>query len=259
MERPRALVLRADGINCDEETAHAFSQAGARVRRVHINHIIEGDEKLSDNDILALSGGFSYGDHIRSGIVLAAELRKRLDDDLGRFIDDKGIIIGICNGFQVLVNAGLLPTDKPAQLTASLEHNDSGRFETLWPTMQVSRNSPCPFLSDLPDQVTYMVAHGEGRFETPPESLCTIEAKRFVAFRYIDRQGQMAENYPDNPNGAMNAIAGICSESGLILGMMPHPERFVETTHYPNWRRVPGQEPQGLLLFMSMVNYIKNR
>lgn len=253
--KPRVCLLRTDGTNCDNETYYAFEKAGAECRKVHVNQLRTGAENLADYQILALSGGFSYGDDVHSGKVLAVELTSFLKESLQNFVDKGKPVIGICNGFQVLVRTGLLPDRKLGQIKTTLMNNDSGRFECRWITAKVE-DSPCIFTKGMAGSVISMQsAHGEGKFYTDKEQLRQLEESGRVVFRYIDPKGMPTMDYPYNPNGSLNSIAGICDQTGLVLGLMPHPERFVELFQHPNWRRGEYETPHGLPIFFNAVNY----
>lgn len=255
--KPKVLVLKADGTNCDEETAFAFNLAGGDSKIVHVNELRTKKEKLTSFQILAIPGGFSYGDDIVSGKILAVELASFFSEELKKFIERKNtIIIGICNGFQVLVRTGLLPFGTMGKMQATLTNNDSGHFECRWVNLKIDDRNTCVFLRDMKGAVSYQVAHGEGKFFASSETIKTIEQSKLVVFRYVDDKGNPTQKYPDNPNGALNAIAGICDPSGRILGLMPHPERFVRRDQHPNWRRLPNLEPQGFPVFQRMVLYV---
>ncbi|MBI4036945.1 phosphoribosylformylglycinamidine synthase I [Candidatus Daviesbacteria bacterium] len=261
MERPRVCVLKTDGINCDGELAYSFELAGGKPQHVHINELITKEARLSDYQILAIPGGFSYGDDIASGRVLANELTSRLRDEVHEFVETKrGLVLGICNGFQVLVRTGLLPNRRFINtlddMDATLDFNNSGHFECRWVNLAVE-DSGCEFTKGMDQVVSIQVAHGEGNFYVKPETLRDIEDKKLVAFRYCDVLGNSTQEYPLNPNGSINAIAGITDITGRILGLMPHPERFVLKTQHPNWRRMEISKPQGLPLFEGMVSYAK--
>lgn len=253
---PKVCVLKTDGINCDEETMHAFSLASGRPKLVHINELRSREDDLRNYQILAIPGGFSYGDDVASGKILALELTSYLADQIDDFTQGrKGLVLGVCNGFQVLVRTGLLPFGTLGEMHATLAHNESGHFECRWVNLKIEENNGCVFLKDWQGVISYQVAHGEGKFYAPPKALEQIEGENLVVFRYCDPLENPTQEYPLNPNGSMNAIAGICDHSGRILGLMPHPERFVEKTQHPNWRRSPDLEPQGLPLFQKMVAY----
>lgn len=256
----KVLVLKADGTNRDEEMAYAFKVAGADVKIVHVNQLRDGSEKIGSYNILALPGGFAYGDDIVSGKILAIELTSFLQSQMGKFIERKDTaIIGVCNGFQVLVRTGLLPFRKFGEMSVSLTNNDSGHFECRWIKVKVSENNSSPFLKGMEGNVLmYPVAHGEGKFFCSNKTLGQIEEKNLVAFRYVDQDGNPTQDYPNNPNGALNAIVGITDTTGRILGMMPHPECFVRCEQHPNWRR--GKiKIDGLPLFENIVNWVKEQ
>lgn len=254
--KPRVCILRTDGTNCDQETAYAFSKAGGDCRLVHVNQMRHGTEKLADYQILVVPGGFSYGDDIHSGKVLSVEMASFLNDQLRRFVDDGKLVLGICNGFQVLVRTGLLPWGELGSIQATLMQNDSGRFECRWTSLLVEQNH-CVFTRGLGGSVVqYQAAHGEGKFFTDEVTLQKIEQSGQVVFRYASSaSGKPTQDYPQNPNGSLHAIAGICDPTGRVLGLMPHPERFVESFHHPNWRRAALGEPHGLPLFRNAVAY----
>lgn len=261
--KPKVLVLKTDGINCDSETAFAFNLVGGNASIVHVNDLRNKKDSLNNYHILAIPGGFSYGDDVVSGKILAIELASFFSKELKKFIKRKDtLIIGICNGFQVLVRAGLLPFEELGKMSAALTNNDSGHFECRWINLRIEKNNNCVFLNNLTMKqfsnfVSYQVAHGEGKFFAPKNIIEKIEKQNLVVFRYADENGEPTQKYPDNPNGALNAIAGICDPSGKILGLMPHPERFVRIEQHPNWRRMPDLKPQGLPIFENMINYVK--
>lgn len=260
--KPKVLVLKADGINCDEELAFAFKLAGGQVETVHINDLRSKKKKLSSYQILAIPGGFSYGDDIVSGKILAVELTSFLSKELKKFIKRKNtLVIGICNGFQVLVRTGLLPFNHLGKMDVTLTNNDSGHFECRWIKLKI-QPSKCPFLNNeamkqFNNVLSFQVAHGEGKFFANSKVLKDIEKKGLVVFRYVDENGRATQKYPQNPNGSLNAIAGICDPTGRILGLMPHPERYVLKEQYPNWRSSEKEKPQGLQIFEGMIKYVK--
>lgn len=259
---PRVCVLKTDGINCDEETMHAFHVAGGRPKLVHVNELRSRDEELKDYQILALPGGFSYGDDVSSGKILALELTSYLADQINDFTQGrKGLVLGICNGFQTLLKTGLQPFGTLGEMYATLVRNDSGLFECRQVNLKIEKKHSCVFLEGSNDIVSYQVAHGEGKFKASQKALEQIEGENLVVFKYCDILGNPTQEYPQNPNGSLNAIAGICDHSGRILGLMPHPERAVEETQYPNWRRerIKGTpiKPQGLQIFQKMISYAR--
>ena len=267
--KPRACILRTDGTNCDEELFYAFEKFGAAPQYVQVNQLRSKDLKLRDFQILALPGGFSYGDDIASGKVLAIELISFLKDELAEFIAKKGLILGICNGFQTLVRTGLLPFNNLGKMDATLAQNESGHFECRWVKVKIEK-SKCVFLSQsLPDTVSgykdtvsldIAVNHGEGKFFADSATLKKLESQNLVTFRYVDESGKPTQNYPQNPNGSVNAIAGVCDPTGRILGLMPHPEKFVKLTQHPNWRRLPKDtKPHGAHIFENMIRFAKQQ
>jgi phosphoribosylformylglycinamidine synthase subunit PurQ / glutaminase len=251
MAQPRALVLRAPGTNCDEETAAAWSLAGAAAETWHVGRVLEAPGALDRFQVLTIPGGFSYGDDLGAGRILAVRLAA-LGEALGRFCDRGGLVLGICNGFQVLVQAGLLPGGAGAP-RATLTHNDSGRFEARWVRL-LPTPGPCPFLTDA-EPIELPVAHGEGKFLTAdPGALAALERSGQVVLRYVDEHGRPTEAYPANPNGSPGGVAGLCDPSGRIFGLMPHPERHVDPLHHPRWTRLgPKPEGDGLRIFRNAV------
>lgn len=253
---PRVCILKADGTNCDEETAHAFALARGAPERVHVNQLREKRRSLRDYAILAISGGFSYGDDIVSGKVLALELISYLADELRTFVASGKLVLGICNGFQVLVRTGLLPFQNLGTMDATLVANDSGVFECRWVNL-VAPKSPCIFTEGLEErEISLMVAHGEGRFFAEENEAQRIVEDNLIALRYSSK-GVPTSDYPANPNGSMGAIAGVCDPTGRIFGLMPHPERFVKREQHPNWRRLSLGPPHGLPFFVNAVNFAK--
>lgn len=251
--KPKVLILRTAGTNCDAETDMAFQFAGADTALVHVQHLISGTVVLADYHILALPGGFSYGDDIAAGILLAIEMKHKLTDVLRKFVDDGKLIIGICNGFQVLVRTGLLPGSDVSEMTqqATLAMNTSAKFECRWVDLE-TQGSPCVFTEGIKPNVYLPVAHAEGRFTAPPDVLTALEANNQVVFRYAEGC------YPNNPNGSDNNIAGICDPTGRIFGLMPHPERFLTKWNHPRWTRSTdsSQEGEGFPIFKNAVDYI---
>ncbi|MEK9207638.1 MAG: phosphoribosylformylglycinamidine synthase subunit PurQ, partial [Patescibacteria group bacterium] len=188
------------------------------------------------------------------------EIVAYLSDELKKFISRSNTaLLGVCNGFQVLVRTGLVPFDRIGEMDATLVNNDSGHFECRWIKVKIEKGSRSKFLTDLDDQIIwYPVAHGEGKFMATPKALSRIEKENLVAFRYVDRKGNLTQKYPDNPNGSTNAIVGISDETGRVLGLMPHPECFVRIEQHPNWRRGEVPSPQGLPLFENIIEFVRN-
>ena len=259
MAKVRTMVLRAAGINCDDETKYAFELAGSAVEKVHINQLVRGEVRLGDYQILALSGGFSYGDDIASGRLLANELKNKLGDQLAEFVHHGGLVIGVCNGFQVLVKSGLLPelSEKGSQ-QVTLTYNESGKFEDRWVYLKVPRDSKCVFLAGI-DHLYLPVAHGEGRF-VPGDAgmLNRLWQNGQVALQYANPDGEI-DGYPWNPNGSLDSIAGISDATGRVFGLMPHPERFLHYTNHPRWTREKlPEEGDGLRIFRNAVEWVGN-
>ena len=255
MTTPKVCVLRAPGTNCDVETAYALEKAGAEAERVHVNRLVEDPDLFSAHHILVLPGGFSYGDDIASAKVLANELRFALGDALRRFVEDGKLILGICNGFQVLVKSGLLGADESGQSRVTLSFNDSGRYEDRWVYLKAAE-SKCVFVK--PGEDAYLpVAHAEGKFLVrDPEVLDALGAGGQIVFRYVGPDGQPEAGYPWNPNGSMGEVAAVCDATGRIMGMMPHPERHVDGTQHPRWTRMgPKPEGDGARVFRNAVEF----
>jgi phosphoribosylformylglycinamidine synthase len=257
----RALVLRTAGTNCDLETQFAWEKAGARAERVHINRLIENPRRLADYQVLTIPGGFSYGDDIAAGKIFANQLVHHLAEVLHDFLAADRLVLGICNGFQVLVKCGLLPGSADGRptlsQTATLTNNDSGRFEDRWVRLRTDTDR-CALLAKG-DVLDLPVAHGEGKFipaaDLPLEKL---EKAGQVALRYVGPDGKTGAGYPWNPNGSVGDVAGISDPTGRILGLMPHPERHVLAEHHPQWtRRPPAEAGDGLAMFRRGVAYFK--
>lgn len=254
--KPKVCVLRAAGTNCDKETAFAFKRVGSATQLVHINSIISKEVSLSEFHILAIPGGFTYGDDIAAGKILANELRYKLKDELKEFLKQGKLIIGICNGFQVLVKSGLLPGNYELKQEASLIINDSGKFEDRW--VYLREQSKCVWTRGLPKIIYLPVAHGEGKFVVQNRKvLDRIKQNKQIVFQYCDEEGHLAK-YPCNPNGSIENIAGICDEEGRILGLMPHPERHIYLQHHPRWNSLKGKEAgEGLQIFQNGIDYVR--
>lgn len=262
MEQVKAIVLRAAGVNCDVETAHALELAGAEARRIHINRIIDDPGLLEEFQIMVFPGGFSYGDDVAAGKILGNQVVHHLADSIHKFIKDGKLILGICNGFQVLVKIGILPgfgedvqnMDFASQ-PVSITDNDSGLFEDRWVYLEpVSER--CVFLE--PGKRIYLpVAHGEGKVVTrSSDILDKVESEGYIAFKYVDAEGKEGR-FPVNPNGSMKSIAGLTDSTGRVLGLMPHPERFVHHTQHPRWTRHEQLDADGMTIFDNAVKYIK--
>jgi len=255
MVAPQALILRAPGTNCDRDVSIALQCAGAQPQLMHIRELLRRPEALQRFQLLVLPGGFSYGDDAGAGKILAVELQHFLADALREFRNAEKLILGICNGFQVLVKAGLLlpPDDEGPLLT--LAPNTQGRYEDRWVHLAVGQ-TPSPFLTGL-ERMYVPVAHGEGRFLTRQDWILRgLEQTGQVALRYVSPAGD-AEGFPYNPNGSQGAVAGLCDASGRVLGLMPHPERHIFGTQHPRWTREGlKKEGDGLQLFRNAVEYL---
>lgn len=264
--KPRVVVLRTAGTNCDIETAHGFKLAGGEPHLVHINELLRKNKRLLDYDILAVPGGFSYGDDIAAGKILANEVKHLLTKEITKFARMGRPVIGICNGFQVLVKTGLLPDGgEDLAQKVTLTFNDSGKFEDRWVYLKKETGSRkpeagCIWTKGLPKMIYLPVAHGEGKFVTRDEKvLKDVEDGGLVVFRYADRKGRLA-SYPWNPNASLNNIAGICNKGGTMLGLMPHPERYLYRCNHPRWTREDlPEEGVGLAMFRNAVRYVKNK
>ena len=262
MAQPRVLILRAPGTNCDEETAHAFALAGGVAERWHVNRVLESPQRLGEFQVLCIPGGFSYGDDIAAGRILGNQIQHHLADALESFRESGKLILGICNGFQVLLKTKLLAAPDDRGPSATLTLNDSGRFEARWVRLGVEPGK-CVFLQGI-QAMELPVAHAEGKFVTrDAEVFSAMEAAGQLVLRYRPgaRTPRLARAepdvpYPANPNGAMGDVAGICDTTGRVLGLMPHPERFVDPTQHPRWTREPRREAgDGLRLFQNAVRY----
>jgi len=272
MAIPRVCVLRAPGTNCDPETAHAFELCGARTERLHLLRILEHPELLNQFQVLCIPGGFSYGDDIGAGVIFASHLQGRLSDVLREFLSADKLCLGICNGFQVLLKSGILPggaagleAASSGQRDATLTWNDNGRYTALWVKLQ-NLSPQNAFLKGI-DEIELPVAHAEGRIVVREPSIVeSWQAAGQIAACYRAQNGTDVQtpsdwlaqklDYPDNPNGSVANIAGLSDESGRVLGLMPHPERFIHATQHPTWTRQKLRgEGDGLKLFRNAVDY----
>jgi phosphoribosylformylglycinamidine synthase len=256
MAVPHVLILRAPGANCDVETEYAFEKAGAVADRVHINRVREQPNLLKQYQVLVAPGGFSYGDDVSAGKILAVQLAHFLGEELRRFRDREKLILGICNGFQALLKAGVLaPPDEHGPI-ATLTYNLSGKFEDRWVHMKATPGK-CPFLVGV-DRLYLPIAHGEGRFVCREQWLLDgLGQAGQVVLRYVDEDGNPG-GFPVNPNGSQGDVAGLCDATGRVLGLMPHPERHTLPTHHPQWTR-RGLQPDGdgMLIFRNAVRFFQ--
>jgi phosphoribosylformylglycinamidine synthase I len=258
MEEIRAIVLRAAGTNCDMETEYALELAGARADRVHINRAIEDKELLDRYHILVFPGGFSYGDDVAAGRILANQVIHHLSQSVRKFIDDGKLVLGICNGFQVLVKAGILPgTGSFRQEDVTITCNDSGRYEDRWVHL-APQTGRCVFIE--PERQIYLpVAHAEGKVVArSEEALQKLTTESYIAYKYVDENGEEGP-FPINPNGSVDSIAGLTDSTGRVLGLMPHPERFIRRTQHPHWSRLGEDlDPDGIKIFRNAVRYVRD-
>jgi len=265
-----ALVLTGYGLNCDHETAYALELAGATVSRVHINSLIEGAVSLNDFQILIFGGGFSWGDDHGAGVIQAVRMKTNLGNQMLEFIDAGKLVFGICNGFQTLVNLGLLPGFDRDYTTRSvaLTFNDCGNFRNDWVTMAVNPETHCIFTVGL-DQMEFPVRHGEGKFYADDVIIRRLIDDNQVVARYALPGGEPADGaFPYNPNGSVYDIAGICDPTGRVFGLMPHPEAFNHWTNHPDWTRMREKNRRqgktadsgptiGIRVFKNAVDYIR--
>lgn len=267
MSKARVLVLTGYGTNCQVETAYIAQRAGAdEVVIGHFADIIQERYKISDFNFLIFPGGFLDGDHLGAAQAHAIRLGysrtksgSSLLDSIQRLFSDGGLILGICNGFQLLVKLGLLPAydQKYYQRQVSLSYNDSSRFEDRWVRLKCNPASPCIFTRNL-ESLYLPVRHGEGKLTVLNETIMQgIQHENLIALQYVDQDGQITQKYPENPNGSPLAIAGLTDPSGQILGLMPHPEAYNHVTNHPSWTRGLIQE-QGSLLFGEAISYLQN-
>jgi phosphoribosylformylglycinamidine synthase subunit PurQ / glutaminase len=257
MATPKALVLRAAGTNCDGETQHALKLAGFESERVHVFRLMEDPTLLAGFQFLVIPGGFSYGDDVAAGKILANQMLHRLADSLNEFLGADKLVLGICNGFQVMLKAGLLPWAKvspdQAHFDATLAWNDCGKFEDRWVHLRCDSDK-CVFLPKG-EVLALPIAHGEGKFVPREDSvLQTLRDGDQIALRYVDAEGKPG-GYPVNPNGSIDDVAGLCDSTGRAMGLMPHPERFVDITHHPQWTRREISRADGTIFFERAFAY----
>ena len=271
MKKVNALILTGFGLNCDNETAHVFELAGAKAHKIHINSLISGKIKLKDFQILVFGGGFSWGDDHGAGVIQALKLKDHIGNELLSFVDHGNLVIGICNGFQALVNLGLLPglDNDYTKRSVAITYNDCGNFRDQWVHLKTNRESPSVFTKNI-DIADFPIRHGEGKFIADQEIIDTLIANNQIVFQYADKAGMQAMGkFPLNPNGSMQDIAGICDPTGRIFGLMPHPEAYNHFTNHPDWTRNAQllkregksllQETIGVKLFKNGVDYFKEK
>ena len=284
--KPRVLILRAPGTNCDQETAFAFQQAGGKPEVLHLNRLLENPRLAAGYQILAIPGGFSYGDDISAGRIFGNQMRHHLKDCLEEFKAAGKLIIGICNGVQILVKSGVLLPDRADEPIATLTLNESGKFEDRWVHLRVA-GEKCVFLRGI-ERMYLPVAHAEGKFVArDAATLERLDAAGQLVLRYTiaipeRHRGNATEGvpysdsrlpipdptenategvpysavpYPANPNGAQLNVAGLCDETGRVFGLMPHPERHIDPTQHPRWTREPHERGDGLAVFENAVRF----
>jgi len=272
----RALVLTGYGLNCDYETDYSLKLSGAESHRLHVNELIHGGKSgsqsvLDDYHILVFDGGFSWGDDHGAGVLLASKLKFNMGEKIEAFTQQGKLIIGICNGFQVLVNLGLLPgfEGNYQERRVALIGNDRGNFINTWVNLKMNPESPCVFTRGL-SHMELTVRHGEGKFYASAEDIDLLFSHGQVVAQYANEKGDEARGqWPMNPNGSLRDIAGICDPTGRIFGLMPHPEAFNHHTNHPDWTRrreallrqgksIESLEGDGIQIFRNAVEYIKN-
>ena len=258
MAKPKALILRTAGTNCDMESAYAAEIAGFEPERVHVNRVASGEVSLDAYHFLFIPGGFSYGDDVAAGKIMALELHKRFGDALLRFEERGKLVLGVCNGFQVLIKTGLMPFhfSHPDDMRATLVGNDSGKFEDRWIHLGVEEKSVCVFTRGMKPRLELPIAHAEGKFLVKCHAdMRELETNGQIVLRYVSPSGGEPV-YPEAPNGSMGHIAGVCNPRGTIFGLMPHPERFLHRINHPRWTRedIP-EEGDGLAFFRNAYEY----
>ncbi len=260
MSDVRALCLRTAGINCDEETVRAFELAGARTDLLHLNVLVDAPQRLGDYRVLVVPGGFSYGDDVAAGRVFGVELREHLAAEIRAFVESGGFVLGICNGFQVVLELGLFEPDAPArERSIALAANASNRFEARWVTLR-AEDSACPWLT-AGELLPCPVAHAEGRLVVRDDAaLQRLIDRRQIVLRYAGAAPDRPAGYPANPNGSAADVAGLCDPSGRVVGLMPHPERNLTPWNHPLWTRLPSREVgEGVGFFRRIVDAAAGR
>lgn len=262
-KKVKVLALRTAGTNCDAETVFAFKSVGAQVDLVHINQLLNKEKSLEEYHILAIPGGFTYGDDIAAGKIMANELRIQLIDGLRKFIQEGKLMIGICNGFQILVKAGFLPGPDQEEngfaQTVTLMTNDCAKFEDRW--IYLKPTGRCVWTEGIGKVISLPVAHGEGKFVPQSEEILNkIRNNHQIVFKYCGSSGEKPK-YPQNPNGSLEDIAGITDATGRVFGLMPHPERHFLFTQHPRWTRMKRKSKfgDGAQIFQNGVDYAKRK
>ncbi len=252
----KALVLTGYGINCEVESKYAIEKSGGVADIVHLNKLLTDPKMLQNYNMLMIPGGFSFGDDLGSGKVFGNKMKFKIHDELTDFINGNNLVLGICNGFQVLVKMGLLPEPDFVQ-RATLIGNDSGHYEDRWVILKANQKSPCIFTKGI-DYLIVPVGHGEGKFVPANNATLTkLKENNQIVFQYVDEKSDINASYPHNPNGSIENIAGICDKSGKIFGMMPHPDRFTLPQNCPHWIKGNVKEALGLSVFKNAVDYMR--
>ncbi|MDD3276747.1 MAG: phosphoribosylformylglycinamidine synthase subunit PurQ [Kiritimatiellales bacterium] len=261
--KPKILIITGYGVNCEAESSRAWELAGAEPVQVHLNDLLDNPAQMRDFRGLMFIGGFSYGDHMTSGHVFALRVKHHLREELQKFIDAGKIILGVCNGFQTMTKIGLLPglNGEYFDPKVALMQNDCGTFQNFWVNLKFEAASPCIFTKGL-SGMPMPIRHGEGKiFTTDKTVIEQIETLGCAAARYADADGNPTMDFPANPNGSLNAIAGLCDPTGRIFGLMPHPEAYLFPENHPNWdvQKLNGTLPPqglGLKLFENGVKFL---
>jgi len=270
MKDVKVLIMTGFGLNCDNETAYAFQRAGAETRFVHINSLIDGSARLEDFQIMAFIGGFSWADDHGAGVIQAVRLKTNIGEKILEFVDRRNLVLGICNGFQALVNLGLLPGfgNDYTKRCVALTFNDCGNFRDQWVYLKTNPASPCVFTRGI-DTAELPIRHGEGKFYADDHTLARLLESNQIALQYAGADGNVARGcFPYNPNGSLYDIAGICDPTGRIFGLMPHPEAYNHMTNHPDWtrnlerakrrRKTPDSGPTaGIRMLQNAVDYVR--
>ncbi|MGD9045790.1 MAG: phosphoribosylformylglycinamidine synthase subunit PurQ [Desulfobacterales bacterium] len=271
MRDVNVLIMSGFGLNCDTETAYAFELAGAKARSVHINSLIDGSARLEDFQVIVFIGGFSWADDHGAGVVQAVRLKTNIGAKMLEFVDGGNLVLGICNGFQALVNLGLLPgfDQDYTRRSVALTINDCGNFRNQWVYLKSNPASPCVFTREI-DTAEFPVRHGEGKFYADDDTLDRLRENNQIALQYARPDGTPARGrFPDNPNGSLHDIAGICDPTGRIFGLMPHPEAYNHWTNHPDWTRrhekarrqgrtLDSGPTVGIRMLQNAVDYIRS-
>ena len=264
MTKVKALIITGFGLNCERETTAAFTVAGAQADQIHLTDLLTSKESLHDYQILAFIGGFSFGDHLGAGTVFSNRIKGELSEQLQKFVADGKLVIGICNGFQTITRLGLVPaTAATFEQEVALSFNKQEVFRNSWCTLKAEPKSPCVWTKGI-DMLPLPYRHGEGRFNVKSDAvLKTLQDENLICLRYADAETNEASmEFPQNPNGSIDSIAGICDRTGRIFGLMPHPEGYLSPLNHPQWtdQKIAGTLPEeglGTILFRNAVEFAK--